>query len=576
MRAMSESTLDSRNAGGRIPRTQQVVRVAICVVAVLLSYQGLTVAVGHPDQMAFHSLFKPGLAPFNPGWFEKPPFHTYFNYFLSVLPVTGIAALFDLPETTIATWQETVSKCLQVVLFAGAVLMFHRIVARVARPSAALASMALFGTSAGLVAHTHFLTADIPVLFWMLAAFACCQRIFERGRWQDYMMAGLLTGVAAATKYNGLGVGIAIPAAHFARLALAQEGGRLVVHAFAPKLIVGVSCVLAGFVLANPFSVLDFRSFYGDFTYNAMVAPVYEGQTGHSYLQFFVALSESIGWPVMLLALAGATVTLWNSLRKPHDSAMTATAWMATAVLLLYYAKFAPFPRLETRFVLPIAPYLLVVATPALQTALDRFRPVAVTLVTLLLAYNVVCSIEVGDRFRSDARVRGEDWLLSGIPPRAHVEVDVYSSGFGPQYDCCEVSMPFVTGRERLFLTRFPGNEFINGSPDDQAAAEAQLQWYTKAALRARQPDFIVTNSNYFDRFLEPGLRRELYPSMGQYFGELLNGRLGYEIAYDVRTPAAADWIYPHEIDFLQNRLVVLRRPGHEQDSAAIGSSGVK
>ena len=87
----------------------------------------------------------------------------------------------------------------------------------------ALALMALFGTSAGLVAHAHFLTADIPVLFWMLAAFVCCQRIFERGRWQDYLLAGLLTGVAAATKYNGLGVGIAIPAAHFARLAL-REG----------------------------------------------------------------------------------------------------------------------------------------------------------------------------------------------------------------------------------------------------------------------------------------------------------------------------------------------------------------
>ena len=560
MRAMSEAALDAEHAGGRMSRSQQVVRIAICVLALLLCFHGLTVVVGHPDQMAFQSLFKPGLAPFNPGWFEKPPFHTYFNYFLSVLPVTGIGALLDLSGTTIATWQETVSKCLQVLLFAGAVLMFHRIVVRVARPNAALVSMALFGTSAGLVAHAHFLTADIPVLFWMLAAFVCCQRVFERGRWQDYLMAGLLTGVAAATKYNGLGVGIAIPAAHFARLAFAKDGGRFLVHALAPKLVASVSCVLVGFVLANPFSVLDFRSFYGDFRYNSMVAPVYEGQTGHSYLQFFVALAESIGWPVLLFALAGAAVTLWNSVRRPVDSVMTATVWMATAVLLLYYAKFAPFPRLETRFVLPIAPYLLVLATPALQYALDRFRPAAVTLVALSLTYNVACSVEVGDRFRSDARVRGADWLPSGIPSRAHVEVDVYSSGFGPQYGCCEVSMPFVTGRERLFLTLFPGNRFINGSSADQAAAEAQLQWYTKDALRARQPDFIVTNSNYFGRFLEPGLRRELYPSMKEYFDELLGGRLGYEIAYDVSTPAAADWIYPREIDFLQNRLVVLRR----------------
>jgi hypothetical protein len=117
-----------------------------------------------------------------------------------------------------------------------------------------------------------------------------------------------------------------------------------------------------------------------------------------------------------------------------------------------------------------------------------------------------------------------------------------------------------VTGRERLFRKLFPGNGFINGSRADQAAADAAVQWYTPPALRVRRPDFIVTNSNYFNRFLEPGLRRDLYPSMRQYFDDLLAGRLGYEIAYDVSTPTAAAWTYPRRIDFLQNRLVVLRR----------------
>ena len=53
----------------------------------------------------------------------------------------------------------------------------------------------------------------------------------------------------------------------------------------------------------------------------------------------------------------------------------------------------------------------------------------------------------------------------------------------------------------------------------------------------------------------------------------LLGGRLGYEIAYDVNTPAAADWIYPREIDFLQNRLVVLRRVRHAPNSATCGAT---
>jgi hypothetical protein len=39
-----------------------------------------------PDQMAFQNLFIEGKLHFNPGSFLKPPFHTYFNYFLSVFP----------------------------------------------------------------------------------------------------------------------------------------------------------------------------------------------------------------------------------------------------------------------------------------------------------------------------------------------------------------------------------------------------------------------------------------------------------------------------------------------------------
>jgi hypothetical protein len=555
-------TVSKLETSGQLSWAHKSGLVAVCLAALVFCCHGLAVSVQHPDQMAFHSLFNPGMAPLNPGWFEKPPFHTYFNYLLSVLPVTGIGALFDLTATTVADWQESVSKGLQTLLFIGAILLFHRIVLRVARPAVALLATALLGTSAGLIAHAHFLTADIPVLFWMLAAFLFCQRVFEHGRLQDYVLAGLLTGVAAATKYNGLGVGIAIPAAHFARLALGRDAGGLLAHAFAPKLVTGVSCVVVGFVFANPFSVLDFRTFYGDFVYNSMVAPVYEGQTGHSYLQFFVGLSESLGWPVFLSAVLGGGVALWNSLRRPADSARTATTWMAAAVLLLYYAKFAPFPRLETRFVLPVAPYLLILAAPGLERAIVRFRVAAMTLVALLLFYNVACSAQVGDRFQSDARIAGAAWLRSGIPPRAPVEVDVYSGGLGPQYECCETSMPFVTGRERLFQALFPGNEFINGSPADQAAAEAPLQWFTPAALLARDPDFIVTNSNYFDRFLQPGQRRDLYPSMTKYFDDLLLGRLAYRIAHDVSTPAVPAWIYPRRIDFLQNRLVVLRRAG--------------
>jgi hypothetical protein len=332
--------------------------------------------------------------------------------------------------------------------------------------------------------------------------------------------------------------------------------------ALAPKLILALVLVVTGFLLANPFALLDFRIFYWDFKYNLAVAPVYEGQTGHSYGRFFVALAEAIGFPALLCASAGALYSLARSLAPWEDPRTRAAIWMSAAVLLLYYAKFAPFPRLENRFVLPIAPYLLILTAPALDRALRAARMPTAAAVALLLAYNVTCSIAVGERFRSDPRVIARSALKDAVPTGSTVEADIYSSGRGSHYSCCETEMPFVTGRERLFATLFAGNEEVTGPPEALARAERLVTWFTPQALAAREPCYIVTNSNYYGRFVDPGPRRDLYPDVERYFSMLLAEKLGYRIVLDLQAPPPAIWMYPRSIDFLQNRLVVLRSEG--------------
>jgi hypothetical protein len=232
---------------------------------------------------------------------------------------------------------------------------------------------------------------------------------------------------------------------------------------------------------------------------------------------------------------------------------------MAAAVLAIYYAKFAPFPRLETRFVLPVVPYLLILSGPGLEWALNRYRG-TLALVAVLLCYNIVCSVNVGSRFKSDARISGSSWLRANIPARSYVEADPYSTGLAAQYSCCETEMPFLTGRERLFELLFPGNALVLGSNPDRAYVDQLLEWFTPGALELRNPTYVVINSNYFGRFVQAGLRKDLYPSAAVFFCLLLNEQLRYTIVHDASTPAPPLWSYPSSIDFLQNRLVVLKR----------------
>jgi hypothetical protein len=120
--------------------------------------------------------------------------------------------------------------------------------------------------------------------------------------------------------------------------------------------------------------------------------------------------------------------------------------------------------------------------------------------------------------------------------------------------------MPFVTGRERLFERVFPGNAFINGSETARQAAEARVGWYVGDALTRRAPDYLVIDSLYYDRFVEPGLRRDLYPSMYEYFRALLAGEYPYQIVFDRRSPSVPAAIYPRDIDFLDNRATIFAK----------------
>jgi hypothetical protein len=73
-----------------------------------------------------------------------------------------------------------------------------------------------------------------------------------------------------------------------------------------------------------------------------------------------------------------------------------------------------------------------------------------------------------------------------------------------------------------------------------------------------RKPDYIVLDSLYYQRFIQPGIRRDLYPSMYEYFDTLLSEQLSYTIVFDQESSDGPSWIYPRDIDFIHNRLTIL------------------
>ena len=239
------------------------------------------------DQMAFLGLRPDGI----PYHYLKPPLTTYLTQFLVVNPIGFLASHFHpflLDHSISLAITMVCGHLLTILLYCGSVaLVFVTIRNGCGVKSAAVVSV-LMATSAGLIQYNHYGTADSPLLFWMLASFAMSMRLTRTGSVVDAVIAGLLAGLAAADKYNGLGVAIAIPAALFM-----WKGWRSL---YGIPLILGSLSVPLGFLIGNPGAILDHQRFVQQFLYNLYTTPVYYEDTHRTgYLDFLAPECHNLG-----------------------------------------------------------------------------------------------------------------------------------------------------------------------------------------------------------------------------------------------------------------------------------------
>ena len=92
-----------------------------------------------------------------------------------------------------------------------------------------------------------------------------------------------------------------------------------------------------------------------------------------------------------------------------------------------------------------------------------------------------------------------------------------------------------------------------------EAQEQEKLQWYTIDQLIQRNPDYVAVGSLYFSRFYQP-VFKQLYPDMNQFFESLLQQPAPYKIVFDRSSAPSPPLLYPREIDWVDNRIVVLKK----------------
>jgi len=510
------------------------------------------------DQMALRAPFMKGAASYTPGWFHKPPFHTYTNFFLVRVPIILLQKALQFSEPTQRAIELIASRLLTLSMYLGALLLFYRMLRESYGRFTARVLTAVFGTGAGLFVDTHFLTADIPVLFWMMLAFYFAYRILHQQRLNYYLLAGLFAGLATATKYNGLAVALAIPLAHLLATGYSSvsEWRKALTD---PKVYAGTLAVPLGFLLGNPYAVLDHQKFLADFIFNYQAAYVYDGRVeGHSYLAYFDRFGELIGLPGLVFITIAAVASLVVLLRRQSDRLAVHTLVLAFGVFLIYYLQFGSLPRLPTRFVMPSLPFFVVLGAPVLVVASQRL---IAALLAPIIAYNLICAIYVGQRFSDDRRMLAQDWVVENVRDGRTIESHIFLPEWSrmPGADLKEVRMPYVSARRRMFEQVLPAGSFARTHLDSYENDGEKLDWFTREALLKRRPDFVAIDRSYYGVFFEPP-GETFYPEMRRYFDALLSEHMPYRAVFRAETLKYPAWIYPREIEFLRFSLTIFQR----------------
>ena len=216
----------------------------------------------------------------------------------------------------------------------------------------------------------------------------------------DYLLAGILVGLAAALKYQGALVAVAVPVVHL-------TSRRRIVDA---RIAVAAAGAIGGFLLTTPGVLLDAGTFGSGFTELwAHVSPGTVAETPGWWRHLSLSLWTAYGPAGLALCLAGLGLVIQR--QRPAELGLAAT-------FLLYFAVIGSAKLTFVRYALPLAPLAAILIVVAIGRC-RRWAPVAMVAV---LAPSLYGSARIADlRLRPDTRVAAASWMRDHIAAGAVV-----------------------------------------------------------------------------------------------------------------------------------------------------------
>jgi hypothetical protein len=350
----------------------------------------------------------------NPDYFVNPPAYTYLVHALYAIrwgtdPATIGGAYAADPTTAFA-----IARAASGVLGAAAATLTAIAAARLfGDRRVGIVAGALLAVAFLFVHYSHFALNDAPTLAPLALALVGVAGIYRTGRTREYVLAGAALGVAIATKYTAGILVVTIAAAALAS-PVPQPRWR--------NLAIGAALCCAGFLVANPYALLDHHAFIDGLQKQTETAGEEGGKLGlansSGWLYYLGTFGWGFGWLPLVAAAGGAGALIARDRRL---------AWVLLPAPVLLFLYLGQQSRFFARWMLPIYPLLAMLAAWALIVAVRRirFRWALAAGAVLLCLQGLVYSVH-NDRVlaRADTRRQARDWMVAHIPASSKVVIE--------------------------------------------------------------------------------------------------------------------------------------------------------
>jgi dolichyl-phosphate-mannose-protein mannosyltransferase len=398
---------------------------------------GLPHTQARPDETAIIDPVRTLLSGHLPHFYDYPWLFlwvvaiAYIGYFLWGAATGRFQSMGDMLASWPVHWEPffLIPRAISALAGTLSVLLVFRLGRQVRDETTGMVSALFFSFAFMHVRGSHFGTTDVVMTGLIVATVALLLDAHRTRSPRMFLAAGLVAGLAAATKYNAVILVVPMIVSHLLNVWDSPEGRR------AAWLDTGILYFAIPFALAFavgvPFVVLDrgpFLDAMQELGHALRVGDV-RMDLGNGWLYHLTfSLRYGMGIPLLVTGLAGAALLLWVEPR---------TGALLLSFPLAYYLVAGSIRLLFVRYAMPIVPFLCVTAAYLVcrsagwiaSRVAERAsqRPIVSGLVAALLACAIVWSsaarVWAFDRVMSatDNRVVVAQWFFDHVPPGSTV-----------------------------------------------------------------------------------------------------------------------------------------------------------